>query len=234
MLQDSIARAKQSLKASYWPDIVRSINDDQITYLDGDALNDLHRRVTAIEARPSTEGILIAAGCALSGSAVVMAAAKRKARPLYVYDVFRRSPYPESINMDNAPTRWSGSSGASAAFESDDFDEYRENILEKVVQNFEQHGLHPSTNNVRFVKGLLEDTLRINAPVALAHIDGDDYENVMTCLERITPKLLPRGVLVFDSYDTHAGCRKAVDEYFADKASEYNFVRETRLQAIKR
>jgi hypothetical protein len=59
--------------------------------------------------------------------------------------------------------------------------------------------------------------MQIDQPVALAHIDGDWYESVMTCLQRIEPHLSEEGILVIDDYDAWSGCRTAVDEYFADK-----------------
>jgi asparagine synthase (glutamine-hydrolysing) len=40
----------------------------------------------------------------------------------------------------------------------------------------------------------------------------------MTCVERISPLLVPGGRLVLDDYYAWSGCRKAVDEYFAERA----------------
>ena len=39
----------------------------------------------------------------------------------------------------------------------------------------------------------------------------------MTCLERIAPLVVPGGRIVLDDYDHWSGCRRAVDEYFADR-----------------
>ena len=69
--------------------------------------------------------------------------------------------------------------------------------------------------------------------VALAHVDGDWYESVMTCLERIAPYLVPEGRIVIDDYDSWSGCRKAVDEYFSDKRDRYEFVRKSRLHTVR-
>jgi asparagine synthase (glutamine-hydrolysing) len=76
--------------------------------------------------------------------------------------------------------------------------------------------------------------MQVSQPVALAHLDGDWYESIMTCLQRIEPHLVPRGVLVIDDYDTWSGCRKAIDEYFLDKKHQYDFVRRSRLHIIKK
>lgn len=56
----------------------------------------------------------------------------------------------------------------------------------------------------------------------------------MTCLQRIVPHLVQGGMLVVDDYDTWSGCRKAVDEYFADKRDRYDFVRRARLHIVKK
>jgi Macrocin-O-methyltransferase (TylF) len=70
---------------------------------------------------------------------------------------------------------------------------------------------------VRLVKGLFEETIRLDEPVALAHLDGDWYESTMVCLERIAPRLPAGGRLVIDDYHYWSGCRRAVDEYFSGR-----------------
>ena len=77
------------------------------------------------------------------------------------------------------------------------------------------------------------DTLHPAAPVALAHIDGDWYRSVLTCLERIWPWLIVGGVLVIDDYDSWSGCRCAVNDYFAGRIAEYRFERRARLHIVK-
>jgi asparagine synthase (glutamine-hydrolysing) len=68
----------------------------------------------------------------------------------------------------------------------------------------------------------------------LAHIDADWYEPVKTCVERIEPHLSPGGVLVIDDYGHWSGCRKAVDEYFADKRDRYDLVHRARVHIVRR
>ena len=62
-------------------------------------------------------------------------------------------------------------------------------------------------HNVELVRGLFEDTIDLDEPVAFAHLDGDWYESTMTCLERIAPLLVPGGRIVLDDYYTWSGCR---------------------------
>ena len=84
------------------------------------------------------------------------------------------------------------------------------------------------------VKGLYSDTLKIDSPVSLAHIDCDWFDSVMTCLERIAPRLVKGGALVIDDYDNWSGCKSAVDLYFNDRKAEFDFVRKSRLHIVKR
>ncbi len=79
------------------------------------------------------------------------------------------------------------------------------------------------------VKGQYQDTLVVDETVAFAHIDCDWYESVMISLQRIEPHLAKGGVLVIDDYKTWSGCRRAVDEYFADKRERYEFIMKARL-----
>ena len=65
-------------------------------------------------------------------------------------------------------------------------------------ENFRKYGLPVEENNIQLIKGLFQNTLHVEQKVALAHIDGDWYESVLTCLNRIAPHLTPGGVLVID------------------------------------
>ena len=58
------------------------------------------------------------------------------------------------------------------------------------------------------------------APVgklALLRLDGDLYESTRVCLEGLYPHLTVGGFCIIDDYAL-AGCRRAVDEYFSQKA----------------
>jgi asparagine synthase (glutamine-hydrolysing) len=67
--------------------------------------------------------------------------------------------------------------------------------------------------------------LHVSEPVALAHIDGDWYRSVMTCLRRIEPNLVPGGTLVIDDYRAWSGCKRAVDEYSPATPAATSFAR---------
>ena len=101
------------------------------------------------------------------------------------------------------------------------------------MATFHRYGFDPDQYNVRFIEGLFENTLQIDEPVAFAHIDGDWYDSVFCCLTRIEPRLARGGVLVIDDYDSWSGCRRAVDEYFADKKDRYQWRKRARLHLVR-
>jgi hypothetical protein len=103
-----------------------------------------------------------------------------------------------------------------------------------VQRNIEQFDVNLEHARVRFFPGLFQDTLRIDQPVALAHIDCDWYESVMLCLERITPHLVPGGTLVIDDYRDWSDCKRAVDEFFASRKEDYRFNWRARLHVERR
>ena len=78
------------------------------------------------------------------------------------------------------------------------------------------------TGDFNFIKGMVEDTLKNkkNLPnkIALLRLDTDFYESTKIELDILYPLLVDRGILIIDDYGDFSGCRKAVDEYFADKS----------------
>lgn len=71
-------------------------------------------------------------------------------------------------------------------------------------------------SKIRFIKGMVEDTLPEFKPskIALLRLDTDWYESTKCELEQLFPLLSPGGVLIVDDYGHWNGCRRAVDEYF--------------------
>jgi O-methyltransferase len=52
-------------------------------------------------------------------------------------------------------------------------------------------------------------------PIALLRLDGDLYESTRVCLDHLYDNVVRGGFIIIDDYGTFAGCRKAVDEFFA-------------------
>jgi predicted O-methyltransferase YrrM len=216
------------------PPMVRRVQAEALTYLDRLALCELHAAVARAE-QDRRPGALIEVGCALGGSALVMAAARAPGRPFRVYDVFGMPPGPSEGDGPDVHARWAEiAGGRSEGIGGRTYYGYVDNLLERVAETFRAHGFHPGHDGIELVPGLVQDTLGDTGPVAVAHVDCDRYASVMTCLERIAPRLVPGGVMIVDDYDSKSGCRRAVDEYFRGRGAEYRLVRRTGLHVTRR
>jgi predicted O-methyltransferase YrrM len=225
---------KRALRRRPFPEIVVSVHRESLSYLDEEALDDLYQSVATLE-REQRGGILIEAGCALGGSAIVIAAAKAAQRPFFIYDVFGMPPPPSPGDGPEVHARYRiVAAGESPGIDGNQYYGYVEDVLDKVLSSFRRHGLEPHEKHVEFVRGMMQETLTGDEPVAFAHVDCDRYESVMTVLQRVAPRMTQGGVMVIDDYDTWSGCRKAVDEYFRDRRDAYRFVRRSRLHVIRR
>lgn len=197
---------------------LEAVREEKLSYLTQEQLESLVSCVLEADAA-GREGILIEAGTALGGSAIAMALAKAPERELRVYDVFGLIPPPGEEDGADVHERYQViAAGEASGRDGDDYYGYRDDLLGEVGGSFARHGVPTETSNVSLVPGLFEDTIAGDEPVALAHVDGDWYSSTITCLERIAPRLVPGGRLVIDDYYSWSGCRKAVDEYFADRA----------------
>jgi len=214
--------------------VILKVKEEKLTYLEEKALNDLFYTVEKIE-HHKIEGNFIETGCALGGSSIVICKAKKKTRPFLIYDVFGMIPEPGEKDGDNVKERFDTiKEGESVGIDGDKYYGYEDDLLSKVVASFNKMGFNPEQNKVTFVKGLYQETLKIDYKVAFAHIDCDWYNSVMTCLKQIVPRLSIGGCLVIDDYYYWAGCKKAVDEYFRDIKNDFDFIQKSRLHIIKR
>ncbi|MCK6624174.1 MAG: TylF/MycF family methyltransferase [Anaerolineae bacterium] len=214
--------------------IIRKVIEKHLSYLSQEALCDLAQAAIHNE-RKGITGVIIEAGCALGGSAITLASAKSSCRSLFLYDVFGMIPSPSIRDGQDVHNRYQKIiTGRAEGLGSQLYYGYEENLYGKVVQSFVDFGLDIKGNNIKLVQGLYEDTLKVEVPVALAHIDCDWYDSVLTCLQQIEPHLVSGGTLVIDDYDHWSGCKRAVDEYFVDKKFAYYFIKKNRLHIVKK
>jgi hypothetical protein len=226
------ARAQLAAAAHDLPphveDAIVRVRREHLTYLQADNLRELAAAV--IDAVP---GLVVEAGTALGGSAIVMAAAKDPARPMKVYDVFGTIPPPGDHDGPDVHRRYATiAAGAAKGVGGETYYGYRDDLYREVTDAFGRLGVPPAEHNVELVRGRFEETIDLDEPVAVAHLDGDWYQSTMTCLTRIAPLLPPGGRIVLDDYDAWSGCRAAVDEYF-DGRDGYRFERRTRLHVVR-
>jgi hypothetical protein len=150
-----------------------------------------------------------------------------------VFDVFGMIPPPSEKDGEDVHQRYQTIlSGESKGIAGETYYGYRDGLLAEVTESFANHGLPIGENRIELIQGLFQDTIELDEPVALAHLDGDWYESTMTCLSRIAPLLAVGGRFVIDDYDAWSGCRTAVDEYFAGRAG-FRFERRGKLHIVR-
>jgi Macrocin-O-methyltransferase (TylF) len=209
-------KAEQDLPPGVELTIARA-RAEHLTFLKPEHLRSLAAAVLDIERR-RLPGLIVEAGTARGGSAIVMAAAKAPERPMKVYDVFGMIPPPSEHDGPDVHERYATiATGAAKGIGGDTYYGYRDDLFDEVTESFRRLGVAIGEHHVELVRGLFEDTIDLDEPVAFAHLDGDWYESTMTCLERIAPLLVAGGRIVLDDYYAWSGCRAAVDEYFADR-----------------
>jgi hypothetical protein len=211
---------------------IAAVREEHLTYLRPARLRELARAVINIE-RAGLDGVLIEAGTARGGSAIVIAAAKARERPLKVYDVFGMIPAPSESDGEDVHERYATiAAGEAKGPGGETYYGYRDDLYHEVEDAFARHGVSVGDHNIELVRGLFEDTIQLDEPVSFAHLDGDWYESTMTCLTRIAPLLSAGGRIVLDDYYKWSGCRKAVDEYFAGREG-FRLEHRTKLHVVR-
>jgi asparagine synthase (glutamine-hydrolysing) len=215
-------------------DVISSVDKQGLSYLGQDALKDLSRAVLTIE-EMRLPGSIIETGCALGGSAIVMAASKKQSRPLLIYDVFGMIPPPSNKDGVDVHKRYAEiASGHSAGLHGKPYYGYMLQLLDQVKNTFSANGFDTESNHISLIKGLYRDTLAVDFPVALAHIDCDWYESVNLCLERIAPKVSVGGIMVIDDYYHYSGCKAATDEFLStDIGKLFRMKKKSRLHLYR-
>jgi O-methyltransferase len=211
---------------------IAAVRDERLTYLKAEMLEDLAACVLQVE-RDGVEGLVIEAGTARGGSAIVLAAAKAPARPMKVYDVFGTIPPPTERDGADVHRRYATiAAGEAKGPGGETYYGYRDDLYHEVEDAFARHGVAVGEHNIELVRGLFEDTIQLDEPVSFAHLDGDWYESTMTCLSRIAPLLPTGGRIVLDDYYKWSGCRQAVDEYFAGRDG-FRLEHRTKLHVVR-
>lgn len=202
--------------------LINDILDKKLTYLPKHKFVGLLKCCQEIE-RKNTEGIFVEAGCALGGSAIFLSKQKDRNRAFLIYDVFEMIPSPSEKDPKEVHERYQEIvSGKSRGIGGDPYYGYKRNLYDEVISNLHQFGINPEKENIQLVKGLLQETMKINESIALAHVDVDWYDPVQTALERLFPNLSPGGFIILDDYFDWGGCRQATDEFLKTVKGEFS------------
>jgi len=169
--------------------------------------------------RNGVPGDLIEAGVWRGGATIFMRGMLKAFgvtdRSVWAADSFEGLPTPDA---DKFPLEASAQSGPM-------MQKMYDNLavgLDEVKRNFAAYGL--LDDQVRFLKGWFKDTLR-SAPIgtlALIRLDGDFYESTREGLTSLYDRLSIGGYVIIDDYgeDTWTYCRRAVDEFRAERRIE--------------
>jgi asparagine synthase (glutamine-hydrolysing) len=202
-------------------ELLSRIRSSRLTYLSDKKLASLLSTCRSIESR-QLPGMFMEAGCALGGSAILIASVKSPARPFRVYDVFGMIPPPTKDDTPDVHERYRHIvEGKSTGIGGDTYYGYQENLYDVVHANLARFGIDSEKQSVSLIKGLVQDTLHVDQPVAFAHVDVDWYEPVSTCLRRMFPELVVGGSIILDDYHDWGGCRKATDEYLREVTGQF-------------
>ena len=143
-------------------------------------------------------------------------------RKLYLYDTYAGMSAPTEKDIDPygdaASARWE-------ALNKDGVNLWDYAPLEVVKANMESTG-YPK-EQIRYVKGMVEETIPKEAPesIALLRLDTDWYESTKHELVHLFPRLSKGGVLILDDYGHWKGAREAVDEYFKEHGVVMHLIR---------
>ncbi len=199
------------------------IKKNRLTYLSVLKLIYLSKCVRQVK-KGQIPGIFVEAGCALGGSAILMALLKNKSRKFAIYDTFAQIPPPSEKDENDAFERYQEiNTGKAKGIQNDQYYGYEVNLIKRVEENFLKFNLPLRENRIELHKGYFEDVLKISEPVALAHLDSDWYDSIYTSLYQIVPHLSVEGVIIVDDYYDWRGAKKAVDDFFTDKKDQFEF-----------
>lgn len=202
-------------------DLIERIRAAKLTYLSDRKLASLVDTCHQIEAN-NVQGDFIEAGCALGGSAILIASIKGTTRPFSIYDVFGMIPAPTQEDTQDVHERYRVIvEGKSVGIDGNPYYGYEADLYEVVQDNLKRFDVDVTAHNVTLIKGLLQETLQPVDSIAFAHIDVDWYDPVKVCLERIFPRLSVGGSIVLDDYHDWGGCRKATDEYLRGVSGQF-------------
>jgi len=110
--------------------LIARIRERKLTYLSDRKLASLVTTCRAIE-ESDLPGIFLEAGCALGGSAILLASTKRRERPFNVYDVFGMIPPPTQDDTQDVHERYQAIvQGQSKGIDGDPYYGYIEDLYE--------------------------------------------------------------------------------------------------------
>ncbi len=171
----------------------------------------MHKAVEHV-ARAGLQGAIVECGVWRGGSmmmaALTLAALGKIDRDLFLFDTFAGHPRPNpERDLKEHYEFW------LQRRRTDQSSSWAEVTLEEVRGNLSSTG-YP-LDRVKFVKGIVQETIPAAAPeaIALLRLDTDWYDSTAHEMHHLYPRLVPGGVLILDDYGEMPGQKQAVDEF---------------------
>jgi O-methyltransferase len=241
-------RKKRAPAPPAQPDVLSTLSDqDAATFAEARPYTMVsdERLVACIDAaryvaQRDIRGAIVECGVWRGGSVLAMIrtlqACGATDRDVYLYDTFEGmtepTPADRSTTGESAVESWRKSADAGKRihdwfFRSDVFN------LDDTKQRIEGTG-YPR-ERLHIVVGPVEQTIPADAPdeISLLRLDTDWYESTRHELVHLYPRLQPGGALLIDDYGHWDGCRRAVDEYFANEPLLLSRIDYTGRMAVK-
>ncbi len=198
------------------------------TMLPWERLVTLYQKVAFCE-RSGLDGDLVECGVWKGGAAALMALANielgRTRRHLHLFDSFQEICAPDQAVDGEQAVREARRHGSDCLGQlrpvTGIYDAVggpgtlpgNRRLLEQVV-GYDPGFLH-------YHAGWFQETLPRDAPgmgpIAILRLDGDWYASTKTCLAHLYDKVVSGGFVVIDDYGAYQGCRRAVDEFMAER-----------------
>lgn len=202
-----------------WQQAREFVRNENLSFMSSQLLGYHYKKLNEIEEK-GIPGSIFECGVAKAGSSITFAAAKNPNRCLHLFDTFEGIPEPNPERDDKDVIqrykRIQEEKEKCLRGEPCDKEYYgnMDNLLQYVYNKFEEAGYPPEQHHVSFHKGLFDDTVWPDGPVAYAHLDGDWYDSTMNVLKRISPHLSVGGYFILDDVFSWSGATKAYSDFF--------------------
>src|SRR4051812_32630204 len=137
-----------------------------------------------------------------------------RSRSLYLFDTFEGMSLPtdkdKSLDGVSAAVQLERAPQGTGVWCYASLEDVRANVLSTGYPE----------DKIHLIKGKVEDTIPQNNPpsLSLLRLDTDWYESTKHELTHLFPRLHSKGILIIDDYGHWQGAKKAVDEYFSERA----------------
>lgn len=159
--------------------------------------------------RRAVAGSFVECGVRNGGSSAVVASAFRRnqARTSWLFDSWEGLPEPSAIDV----SLFTGERGQRGSLPSS---------LE-TVRHLLFRKLRLDPRRIHLVKGWFEETIpplkSALSPIAFLVLDCSWYASYKFCLQELYDLVAPGGIIWLDGYASWQGCRRAVDEFIAER-----------------